>query len=425
MLLRKAQKSISKLRIGLAGPSGSGKTYSALLLANGLTTWDKICVIDTERQSADLYSDLGGYQVITLEKHEKTSQGYVSALEMAEKAGMEVIIVDSITHEWKSCLALQEKLGGRWQDWAKVTPIHDRFIETMLGVNAHVITTVRSKSDYMMTQEGGKSTVQKVGLKQETREGFEYELTLSLDINIRHLASASKDRTGLFMDADPFVITQETGKTLKIWANSGDDPVKMARLLEELMPKKGVSLKNTLIHYKVQDLADLPYVKLLALENRLNEMPDVDKKVDKSVDKSKLIKADKKLIKTAKLGAEAVQAYKKAEARVRAEEIDVDEVDEAISEKEAKIPVKKATKGQVKILEMVIRRRAKQIKKGYESMRDAFLEKVKVKSFDDLDEDLVAKLTDMVTKLNAEYSSKKDERDSIPEAEKIFGAKAK
>src|SRR3989344_1901104 len=99
MELRKAQKSKSKLRIGVAGTSGSGKTYSALLLASGMTSWDKICIIDTENGSADLYDGLGEYNVITL-KAPFAPERYIEAVKTAEDAGMEVIIIDSITHEW-------------------------------------------------------------------------------------------------------------------------------------------------------------------------------------------------------------------------------------------------------------------------------------------------------------------------------------
>lgn len=60
MEVRTAKREMAKLKIGLQGPSGSGKTYSALLLAFGITNdWSKIIVIDTENNSADLYSHLG------------------------------------------------------------------------------------------------------------------------------------------------------------------------------------------------------------------------------------------------------------------------------------------------------------------------------------------------------------------------------
>ena len=226
MELRKAQKSKSKLRIGVAGTSGSGKTYSALLLASGMTSWDKICIIDTENGSADLYDHLGQYNVLTL-RAPFAPERYIEAIHTAEEAGMEVIIIDSISHEWDGeggCLQIQEQLGGKFQDWAKVTPRHHRFIQAILQSNAHVITSVRKKQDYAMVQENGRAKVEKKGLREITREGFEYELTLSFDLNQNHLATTSKDRTSIFMDKPDFQITAKTGKTLKDWAEKGVEP---------------------------------------------------------------------------------------------------------------------------------------------------------------------------------------------------------
>ena len=232
MELRKAQKRKSKLRIGIAGTTGSGKTYSALLLASGMTSWDKICVIDTENGSADLYDGLGEYNVITL-KAPFAPERYIEAIKTAEDAGMDVIIVDSITHEWDGeggCLEIVDKLGGRYQDWGKVTPRHQKFIQSILQSTAHVITTVRKKQDYAMTQDtNGRLKVEKKGLKEITREGFEYELTLSFDVGQNHLANTSKDRTGIFMDKPEFLITAETGKTVKSWAEKGVEPEPIAK----------------------------------------------------------------------------------------------------------------------------------------------------------------------------------------------------
>ena len=89
----------------------------------------------------------------------------------------------------------------------------------------HVITSVRRKQDYEMSKDqNGKVKVEKVGTKEVTREGFEYELTLNLEfINDKHLVKASKDRTGLFMGEPEFVITIETGKKLLEWGQNGVD----------------------------------------------------------------------------------------------------------------------------------------------------------------------------------------------------------
>ncbi len=121
---------------------------------------------------------------------------------------MEVIIIDSITQEWEGkggCLEIQESLGGKYQDWAKVTPRHRAFIEAILQSTCHLISTVRRKQDYDMVKDGnGKTKVEKLGLKEVTREGFEYELTFNLELDIRHNATASKDRTG-FLWASPLL----------------------------------------------------------------------------------------------------------------------------------------------------------------------------------------------------------------------------
>src|SRR5258708_7618644 len=159
--LRKAQKQKAKLRIGLAGTSGSGKTYSALLLASGMTDWDKICVIDTENGSADLYDHLGAYNVITLTAPFMPER-YIEAIHAAEDAGMEVIIIDSITHEWDGkggCLEIVEEVTkasmskNSYTAWAKVTPRHNGFVQTILQSPCHVITTVRRKQDYDMSKD--------------------------------------------------------------------------------------------------------------------------------------------------------------------------------------------------------------------------------------------------------------------------------
>lgn len=224
--LKKAERKKAKIRLGLSGASGFGKTYSALLIAKGLVgSWDKIALIDTENGSGELYSDLGEYNVITLEAP-YSPERYIEAIKMCENAGMECIIVDSITHEWDGdggCLDIQNQLGGRYQDWAKVTPRHNAFIQSIITCKAHVITTVRRKQDYdMVKNDKGKMEVQKVGTKEVTRDGFEYELTMNLEfINDKHMVKASKDRTSLFMGKPEFVPSEKTGEEIRKWCESG------------------------------------------------------------------------------------------------------------------------------------------------------------------------------------------------------------
>lgn len=226
--LRKATRQKAKIRLGLSSVSGGGKTYSALLIAYGITgDWAKIAVIDTENGSADLYSHLGDYNVLPL-LPPYTPERYIDAVKDCESAGMEVIIVDSITHEWEGkggCLEIHSAMtGNSYTNWAAITPRHQAFIDSILQSKCHVITTVRRKQDYEMTKnDNGKVQVQKAGLKEITREGFEYELTVNLELDIKHNATSSKDRTGLFMGKPAFIPSVETGQMIRDWCESGVD----------------------------------------------------------------------------------------------------------------------------------------------------------------------------------------------------------
>lgn len=226
MKLKQAQRHQVKLRIGLSGASGFGKSYSALLLAFGITNdWSKIAVIDTENNSASLYSHLGEFNVLTLDEP-YSPERYIQAMRVCENASVEVIIIDSLSREWNGtggCLEIHEKLGGRFQDWSKVGPRHTAFIDAILQSPLHVITTTRRKVDYSLDSDmNGRTKVVKHGTKEITREGLEYELTVNFElINDKHLASASKDRTGLFMDKPEFVINKATGEKLIQWCNEG------------------------------------------------------------------------------------------------------------------------------------------------------------------------------------------------------------
>lgn len=232
MQLRKATRKKAKIRLGLSAVSGGGKTYSALVIAHGICAdWDKIAIIDSENNSADLYAHLGDFNVLPITAP-FSPERYIEAIRACEKAGMEVIIVDSITHEWDGkggCLEIVEQLGGKYQDWAKVTPRHQAFIEAILQSPSHVITTVRRKQDYEMTKVDGRVKVEKGGLREITREGFEYELTINLELDTKHNATASKDRTSLFMGKPQFVPSAKTGEQIAQWCEQGEEVLNMIK----------------------------------------------------------------------------------------------------------------------------------------------------------------------------------------------------
>lgn len=229
MELRKASRKRAKIKMALQGPSGAGKTYSALLLAFGLSNdWTKIAVIDTENHSAELYSNLGQYNTVSIAAP-YTPEKYGEAIHLCEQAGMEVIILDSISHEWDGSGGILDvhgnMAGNSFTNWSKLTPRHNAFVQTIVQSSCHIIGTIRSKQDYVLQEKNGRMIPEKVGLKGVTRDGMDYEFTLVLEIDIKHNASASKDRTGLFVTKPEFKITRDTAEQILNWCNEGAPPV--------------------------------------------------------------------------------------------------------------------------------------------------------------------------------------------------------
>ena len=226
MELQTAQRKKAKIKMAITGASGSGKTYSSLLLAHGLCLdWEKVVVIDTENHSSHLYANLGAYKVLNLESP-FSPESYIDAIDFAVNQGMEVIILDSITHEWEYLLDYHSSLpGSSFTAWGKVTPRHQAFVSKLLQVPVHIIATMRSKSDYILSEKNGKTVPEKVGLKSIQRDGMDYEFTLVFDLDIKHNAVATKDRTGLFSSKLEFRINSSIGQQISKWC------------LEDLSPK--------------------------------------------------------------------------------------------------------------------------------------------------------------------------------------------
>ena len=95
---------------------------------------------------------------------------------------------------------------------------------------------MRCKQDYVLNEKNGKMIPEKVGLKAVMRDGIDYEFTIVFDINMKHQAIASKDRTNLFMGKPDFTITPTTGQIILDWCNDGVtvEMINTAKTIEEL-----------------------------------------------------------------------------------------------------------------------------------------------------------------------------------------------
>lgn len=261
-----AEKSQLKARVMISGAAGSGKTMAALELASALGS--RVAVIDTENGSAALYSDKYKFEMLNLQPP-YPPEDFIQAIKVAENGGFDVIVVDGITPEWSGsggCLDLQTKLGGRFQDWAKVTPRHRSFIQKILECSTHIICTCRSKQGYAMDEQSKKVT--KMGMAPEQRDGLDYEMTLVFNIiNQTHLAEATKDRTGLF-DGKQFLISKNTGLEILEWLNSGTPAKSPAPTITDV--------RNLLIDAGVKSIPVFKKVMVQVLGEEYNTLEELN-----------------------------------------------------------------------------------------------------------------------------------------------------
>ena len=225
----KATKRQARLRMALIGPSGSGKTYSALAIASAMAPSGKIAVIDTERGSASKYAGIFAFDVLELETF--APETYAQAIAAADAAGYDVLIIDSLSHAWfgkDGALEQVDRAAKRsssqnsFTAWREVTPHHNAMIDAILQCKAHVIVTMRAKTEYVMeTNEKGKSVPRKVGLAPVQRDGLEYEFDVVADMNLDNDLIVSKSRCPAMSGQVVNKPGENVAKILMTWLTDG------------------------------------------------------------------------------------------------------------------------------------------------------------------------------------------------------------
>lgn len=233
-MFQQAKRTQSKLRMSIDGPAGSGKTYTALrfahALAKHLNHGGKIAFIDTERGSASKYvgdaPDGIPFKFDVVELNNFSPDRYTEAINAAGKMGYSVLVVDSLSHAWEGAggaLEMKMKAGEGWSAWRNVTPIHNRMIDAMLQSPCHVITTMRSRMEYVQEQdERGRTTIRKVGMAPIQRPGMEYEFDVLCDMDWAHVLTVSKSRCSAIADMQVEKPGAAFIQPVVEWLTSGD-----------------------------------------------------------------------------------------------------------------------------------------------------------------------------------------------------------
>ena len=166
---------------------------------------------------------IGEYLTINLEAPYSAAR-YLEAIDLAEQAGVEYLVIDSLSHAWTGeggLLDVQgnvaKRSGNSYTAWREVTPLHNRLVDRILQCAMHVAVTLRTKTEYVIEDNGsGKKTPRKIGMAPVFRDGVEYEFTIFFELDQSHAAAATKDRTGLF-DGQYFLIAPDTGSRIHEW----------------------------------------------------------------------------------------------------------------------------------------------------------------------------------------------------------------
>jgi AAA domain len=229
MSFKKAVKEKAKLRMIVSGASGAGKTYTSLRVARGLG--DKIALVDSEFKSASKYADLFDFDVMDL--LDTSPQTYINAIAEAEKAGYDVIVLDSLTHAWESVkstvdrIAQQSQSKNSFNAWLKGSELWAQLEKAIMSAKIHVICTARAKMEYVIEKDekSGKSLPKKVGMAPEVRQGSEYAFDVFLEMDYEHNGRIPKTRCNALDDYFAHKPSEALGETLKAWLSDGVEPI--------------------------------------------------------------------------------------------------------------------------------------------------------------------------------------------------------
>lgn len=246
--IKKAKREKIKVKIALMAPSGGGKSYGSLRLATGMANEieketgkkAKILMGNTEQKRGYYYANEFDYDIVDIEPPHNPEK-YVDLINFAVEQGYDILIIDSSSHEWEGkggCLDIISQIGGKYQDWAKISPRHQKFIDAIAESPIHIIATMRGKDQYesIKDEKTGKMTVQKLGVGAQQRNGFEYEFTCTFLIDQKtNTAEVQKDNTHLFENQGATLLTEKHGEQIIKWANSGEEPYNYGKIQQEII----------------------------------------------------------------------------------------------------------------------------------------------------------------------------------------------
>ncbi len=265
MAFKEALRTQSTACIALYGPSKSGKSLTALRTARALVGPDgKIAARDSEHGSLSKYAVIEGepesefaffFDVDEPKRH--SPQDYCQAIADAEAGGYDVLILDSISHEWIGTGgALQivdeatKQAGSKsafTSGWKTATPLHNQFLDRMNASSVHIIATIRTKMDYVLETDPKtkKMKPKRVGMAPVQRENIEYEFDVFCNIDADHTLTVSGSRCPDLEKATFKMPRGEVGEIISKWLGAGAPAAKKLKAEAKAEPKPRPAIESS------------------------------------------------------------------------------------------------------------------------------------------------------------------------------------
>ena len=213
---RKAKAEQAAIKMGIYGPPGSGKTFTTLLLAEGLAkaSGKRIAYVDTER-GTDFYCKAAPRPVHPEPfdfdaLYTKSITEIMSSVRSLSPDEYGVIVIDSITHVWESCIAAYN--GGKtsagtipMHAWGRIKKPYKDLMSFLLSSPMHVVMCGRQGVEYATNEDTDELKAVGYKMKAEGETPYEPHILIRMEAikpkRSNELATivayAEKDRTGV------------------------------------------------------------------------------------------------------------------------------------------------------------------------------------------------------------------------------------
>jgi len=238
--IHEARREGARTVTAFAGVSGSGKTYTAIQYAFGLAGYNakKVGLLDTENRRGSLYFSC-------LEKATRPTKDrffigdlaapfspsrYTDAMREFEAAGIEVLVVDSITHSWEGFGGCEEIATAPGPDgrepkmprWNLAKRENRKMVNYMLQCPMHIVLCVRAREKVKV---GPNGSVTPLGLQPVSEKNLLFEATISVMLSDE---GRSYSRAKVPSDLLPHFpgdryITADTGYAIRQWVDGGGE----------------------------------------------------------------------------------------------------------------------------------------------------------------------------------------------------------